>query len=366
MNSESDVAMPGGPVPAPSRRNGIIPPEALWLAVVFAVVEAAPDLVLFPAAWATILPSVAASFLLALLLAASITAARTRLGRGWVVATVAAIALAVLARSAINVVLLGLAGRTDVGVEGYALPQTKEAMRMMFFVNLQLSFLLYGFYGTALGLLMMQRARLESRIQLTAAQLEVLRLQLAPHFLMNAFNSLLSLVERDRKADASEMIFRMSAFFRDVLQSDLSQPVPLNDELDNLHDYLAIEQSWIGDRLTLDIEIAPDAERAAVAPQILQPLVENVIHHVVAQTEDVVRVRLRADVRAGALELHISNTLPARWEPTYSGTGLGQRNVAERLTHLHGRSARLETRRGAEMYEVSLSVPYRRADAPAA
>lgn len=357
MSSESDVAGPARSAPARPDWRRALPPEALWLAAAFAVVDGVPDLLLFPATWATTLSSVAAGFLLALLLAAAITTARATLRRNWVPATIVAVALAVMARSAINIALLGLAGRADVGVEGYALPQTKEAMRMMFFVNLQVSFLLYGFYGAALGLMMTQRARLESRIQLTAAQLEVLRLQLAPHFLMNAFNSLLALVERDRKAEASEMIFRMSGFFRDVLRSDLSRPVSLSEELDNLHDYLAIEQGWLGDRLELELQIAPEAERAAVAPQILQPLVENVIHHVVAPTDSVVRLQLTADVVGDTLEIRISNTLPAGWEPRHRGTGLGQRNVAERLIHLHGRGARLETRSEAGTYEVRLSIP---------
>jgi hypothetical protein len=348
-----------GPIGTDGPPDRLITREALLLAAAIAAWDALPDLLLFPTVWAPTLQTAACGFLVALLLAAAVTTARARLRRYWVGAAIAAVALAVLAQSALNVSLLSLAGRGDVGVEGYALPQTREQVRMMFFVSLDLYAWFYGFYAMALGLLMAQRATLESRARLSVAELEVLRLQLAPHFLMNAFNSLLSLVERDRKPEATEMIFRMSSFFRAVLLSDLSRLVPLRDEMDNLHDYFAIEQSWVGDRVNMEVHIPPEADRAAVPPQILQPLVENVVHHVVAATNQPVTIRLAARVVERRLEIDISNTLPADWAPSHRGTGLGQKNVADRLTHLYGPHATLEAERRPDGYEVRIRIPHR-------
>ena len=83
-----------------------------------------------------------------------------------------------------------------------------------------------------------------------------------------------------RDVDAADrMISQLSDFLRMALEQDDRHQVPLENELEFLHRYLAIEQIRFRDRLKVSIEIEPDCLSAQVPRLILQPLVENAIRH---------------------------------------------------------------------------------------
>jgi hypothetical protein len=119
----------------------------------------------------------------------------------------------------------------------------------------------------------------EAETAAAKAQSAALRLQLNPHFLFNTMNSISSLVSLDRKGEAEEMIERLCDFLRGSLNSDPMEDVPLCQEIDAIDAYLSIEATRFGERLKIDIDVAPDTVEAAVPNFILQPFVENAIKH---------------------------------------------------------------------------------------
>jgi hypothetical protein len=110
------------------------------------------------------------------------------------------------------------------------------------------------------------------------ARLNALRMQLDPHFLFNALNTISSHVERDPRLTRG-MIEHLGDLLRLSLETKDKQEVPLAEELAFLDHYLEIQKIRFGDQLTIDIDVTPEVRYALVPSLLLQPLVENAIRH---------------------------------------------------------------------------------------
>ncbi len=196
------------------------------------------------------------------------------------------------------------------------------------------------------------------------AQSAALRLQLNPHFLFNTMNSISSLVALDRKDEAQEMMDRLCEFLRASLNADPMEDVPLVQEIDAIDAYLSIEGTRFGERLTIDIDVAPETISAAVPNFILQPLVENAIKHGVSLVKGPAHLSIAAAREGAELVLKVTNTAdPAAraaadgLEPRES-TGIGLRNSRERLSNRYGESGKLVTGPTDAGYEAMIRLPF--------
>jgi len=184
--------------------------------------------------------------------------------------------------------------------------------------------------------------------KLAQAQLSALRMQLQPHFLFNTLHSLSDLVLED-PSEATRMIARLGDFLRMTLDGSGSQLVPLKRELDFLSCYLEIEQVRFHDRLRVQIDVDPKLESVLVPNLILQPLVENAIHHGIARRIGPGRIDIRAELVEGLLEIEIADDGPgldASSNGERSGIGLG--NVRDRLSCVYGDAGRLALTNGVK------------------
>ncbi|MDQ3821461.1 MAG: histidine kinase, partial [Acidobacteriota bacterium] len=120
-----------------------------------------------------------------------------------------------------------------------------------------------------------QQTRLAA--QLAEARLSALRMQLNPHFLFNSLNAITVLVRDRNTRDASRMLELLGGILRQVLQSEKRKEVTLNEELQFIEKYLAIEEVRFSDRLQVHWSIDTGALDALVPEFILQPLVENAV-----------------------------------------------------------------------------------------
>ena len=185
----------------------------------------------------------------------------------------------------------------------------------------------------------LRTAELEKR--LAQAQLQALQMQLNPHFLFNTLHAISSLMHKDVEA-ADRMIAQLGDLLRYTLESTDTQEVPLKQELDFLERYLEIEKARFGDRLNVRLTIAPDALDARVPNLILQPLVENAIHHGVEPHAKPGLIELRAWRENENLRLEVMDNGRGLRETKSSGTGIGLSNTRARLKQLYGVAHRLE------------------------
>jgi len=177
------------------------------------------------------------------------------------------------------------------------------------------------------------------------AEAMALRLQLNPHFLFNAMNSISSLITLDRKDEAQKMLEALGDFLRASLHADPTADVTLDEEIDTIDAYLGIESIRFGERLGVEIEIAEGLSDVLVPNFILQPLVENAIKHGVAAARGPARLAIAAARENGELVLSVVNTRPAEAEPAdpRPGTGIGLANIRQRLEIRYDGAASLET-----------------------
>lgn len=207
----------------------------------------------------------------------------------------------------------------------------------------------------AAAALEVERARLQS--SLSDARLETLRMQLQPHFLFNTLNAISTLILRGDGAAAQEMLQQLSRFLRMTLDESATQEVPLQTELEFLDAYLRIQKVRFGERLRVEIEVAPAARTATVPCLILQPLVENSVRHGLgADPKDAVIV-IRAACAGDRLALTVEDNgrgLPKGGE---SSEGTGLRNIRERLAQLYPDGHRFQLRPrpgGGTMAEIEI------------
>jgi len=177
----------------------------------------------------------------------------------------------------------------------------------------------------------------ELEAELAHAQLQALRAQLHPHFLFNTLNTVAELIHHEpRKAE--EMILQLSELLRLALQSQATQEVALAEEIAFARRYLEIEQTRLGERLTVEWAIADETLSARVPNLILQPLVENAIRHGIAPFTKPGRVVIRARREDGQLNLQVCDTgcAPEGRSSMPNGHGIGLANTRARLERFYG------------------------------
>jgi signal transduction histidine kinase len=189
------------------------------------------------------------------------------------------------------------------------------------------------------------------------AQLTALRLQINPHFLFNALNAVTALVGAGRNAEASQVVARLSSFFRATLNTPPGEMVRLEEELDVIGSYLDIEAARFGPRLAAEIDCADAVAEALVPHFLLQPLVENAIKHGVARSKATVRLEIAAEARAGRLVLRVADDAGPLDGALPPGAGVGLQNVAQRLAALYGDAARLTTGRQGRRFLAEIEMP---------
>jgi two-component system LytT family sensor kinase len=204
----------------------------------------------------------------------------------------------------------------------------------------------------------------EAEARLKEAQLEALRRQLNPHFLFNTLNTISILIDCGEAKSAGGLLVRFSELLRARLTGGGSQEVPLSDELELLESYLAIEKARFGERLRTSIEVEDSVRTAMIPPLLLQPVVENAIHHGVALREESGLVRLLITEGGGALRIVVSGDGPGfHAGRNIRGNGIGLTNTRARLAQLYGDRHRIEFVDSGEGVTVTIELPLRLAHA---
>jgi two-component system LytT family sensor kinase len=191
-------------------------------------------------------------------------------------------------------------------------------------------------------------ARIEHRLQeqeklLMAAQLDALASQINPHFLFNTLTSISSLI-RSQPETARTLIVKLSGLLRRLLRSQ-EYFVPLREELEAIDEYLDIESVRFGSKLRIEKEIDPATLDLVVPSMLLQPLVENSIKHGLSQKIADGRILIRSARENGHTIIDVIDNgigVPASDATRVKGSGIGLRNVNERLRVIYGANYQLQ------------------------
>jgi two-component system, LytTR family, sensor kinase len=202
-------------------------------------------------------------------------------------------------------------------------------------------------------------ATLRLERQLTQAQLQALKMQLHPHFLFNTLNALAVLVRKQDTRMALSVISRLSELLRYALDQIPVQEVPLRQELDFIRQYIEIEQIRFTDRLSVQLNAAPETLDALLPNFILQPLVENAIRHGVAASGATGLLEINAARLDGHLKIEVRDNGPGLKNSNGENGGIGLANTRTRLQQLYGTAGHFELRNANGHGAVAtLTIPF--------
>jgi two-component system LytT family sensor kinase len=203
-----------------------------------------------------------------------------------------------------------------------------------------------------------QLARLSE--QLAGARFAALQAQLNPHFLFNTLNTIAVRARDGDGAGTARMVEQLSEVLRRTLSRDRVNEVTLEEELELVREYLAIEQARFPDRLHPAFEVSDPMLTAAVPSFALQHLVENAIRHGITKRSGAGRVTVTARRDGDALELSVIDDGVGIDAHAAVPKGHGIANTRERLRALYGEGASLVVARGPQAGTIAtLRIPYR-------
>lgn len=174
--------------------------------------------------------------------------------------------------------------------------------------------------------------------ELSEAKLSLLHAQVEPHFLYNTLASAQLLTRSDsERADA--MLGHLIAYLRRSLPLNLEGQSTLGEELERANAYLEILKIRMGPRLSTQIDV-PEALHAVLFPSMmLQTLVENAIKHGLESKPGGGTVWIRAARNGDEVSVTVADD-GRGFNAESSGTGIGLKNVRERLRLAYGNAAR--------------------------
>jgi two-component system LytT family sensor kinase len=204
----------------------------------------------------------------------------------------------------------------------------------------------------------LESAALEARV--AAADLELLRSQLQPHFLFNALNTVSTLVLRGDNESADVAIGRISRYLRSALEQRADVLVSVREELADVAQYFAIERLRFGDALCHDVRVDEDARNARIPALVVQPLVENAIRHGASPAGGATRIGILASIEDGRLRLRVRDPGSPRAAEQRGDTrdeGFGLRYVRGRVRHFYGVDASVTLEHSPTGTIATIDVP---------
>jgi signal transduction histidine kinase len=222
----------------------------------------------------------------------------------------------------------------------------------------------------------LEREAEQLRAQLTEARLQTLRMQINPHFLFNTLHTVSTMAGRDPDG-IRRAIARLSEMLRYALSTSDRQEVPLDEEIDVLNSYLAIQKLRLDERLDVTLDVKPDVRSALVPTLLLQPLAENAVKHGFEGADETGHLTVRAHRDGDTLVLQVIDDGRGVTDPSAlrtlgtvaNGTSTegdvggtdqhGLRNIAARLRGLYGDATEwtFESSEGGGLH-VMLRLPF--------
>lgn len=188
-------------------------------------------------------------------------------------------------------------------------------------------------------------------------ELDLLKLQLHPHFFLNTLNNIYSMVQVTNK-DAAGYIMRLSEMMRYSLYESNSEKVSLRREIEFLESYLELERiRYTPSRVTIDFTTEGEIGDWQIPPVVLVILVENAFKHGVNTTAGRAWVHIWLQIKDGRLLFSVRNSKQIRDEKKDRlAGGIGLRNLSNRLDLYYPDAHKIILKTEPDCFEVTLTI----------
>ena len=197
---------------------------------------------------------------------------------------------------------------------------------------------------------LMERVKEEQNAQ-RKSELKALQNQINPHFLYNALDSIVWLVENNKNEEAGEMVVALAKLFRISISKD-QERIPVRDEIEHVRSYLLIQNIRYADSFDYSFDVAEDTLDCITIKLVLQPLVENSIYHGLKNKIDRGSIKISAHKDEQYLYLSVSDTgygirqeaidtLFKSFADGVISNGVGLKNIYQRVMIYYGGNAEM-------------------------
>ncbi len=188
------------------------------------------------------------------------------------------------------------------------------------------------------------------------ARVHALQARIRPHFLYNSMNTIAALTRSD-PARAEEAVQDLADLFRANL-SEKRGNITLKEELEVARIYQRVEQARLGERLHVIWDVTDLPMRAQVPSLLMQPLLENAIHHGIEPRLTGGVITVSGTLDGDTIGLTVRNPLPEEDSVRHSGNRIALANIRERMELMYPGRASVDAGRSGDEYIVRLRFPY--------
>jgi len=195
-----------------------------------------------------------------------------------------------------------------------------------------------------------RRAQLELENELLGLEQKALQLQMNPHFIFNALNSIQSVVVNQKTDIARDQIQNFAGLMRGILSNSKKSSITLQEEFNTIDKYLKLEQFCQTKAFDFEIElpIEYDPEEIEIPPMMIQPFVENAVFHGVSHLEDKGYIKVIFEIRNELLACTIIDNGVGRQK----AASMGKNKTGHQSTAIAVTQQRLEGLRGQQNYQA--------------
>ena len=189
---------------------------------------------------------------------------------------------------------------------------------------------------------------------LADAQMNAFQARIKPHFLYNSLNSIASLIAIDPPA-AEQAVMDLSGLFRKAFTQRRQNTTRLAQELEWVHQYLAIERLRLADRLQYREQVDDTLLKQRIPLLTIQPLIENAVIHGIAHLAEGGCVELTVNRHHQSMQITVTNPVDiSRVKP---GSETALENIKTRLALHYGQQATLTTEQSDGCFQAQVVIP---------
>ncbi|MCK8524038.1 histidine kinase [Aquimarina sp. D1M17] len=198
----------------------------------------------------------------------------------------------------------------------------------------------------------LQTKILETQLKLKEQELRYLKMQIHPHFLFNTLNTMYGFAIK-KSEETPELILKLSNLLDYLLYQSDKPLVSLDQEIEHIYDYIALEKMRFRDSLEISLQIEDTDSTIEIAPMLFIPFVENSFKHGQLRNGKL-HISIELSCNNTELLFKIKNSVHADMGQESSGIGL--KNIQKRLDLLYPENYQLDIARDHDWYTVTLSI----------